>query len=87
MKELRNSIDSDARFESLEEAKTYYYPEMDALEIRESYTGDDFESYLHEWESYKKGISSAKTLEDLAYVLNEYTDVFGNGSSWQVVEF
>lgn len=79
-----NSFDKEAEFESLEEAKKYYYPEMEITE--EDYTGDNFAEYLKAWEAYKKAIKEAKSLQELADVLNKYSDEFNNGSSWEVVE-
>lgn len=79
-----NSFDKEAEFENLEEAKKYYYPEMKMTE--EDYTGDNFTEYLKSWEEYKKGIKEAKSLQELADVLNRYSSEFDNGSSWEVVE-
>ena len=79
-----NSFDKEAVFESLEEAKEYYYPEMEMTE--EDYTGDNFAEYLKAWEEYKKGIKEAKSLQKLADVLNRYSNEFDNGSSWEVIE-
>lgn len=81
---LVNDFDKEVEFESLEEAKKYYYPEMEMTE--EDYSGDNFAEYLKKWEEYKKGIKEAKSLQELADVLNKYSDEFGNGSSWEVVK-
>lgn len=79
-----NSFDKEAEFESLEEAKKYYYPEMKMAE--EDYTGDNFAEYLKAWEEYKKGIKEAKSLQELVDVLNRYSDEFQNGSEWNVID-
>lgn len=90
MKELRNSVDYEIGFTDLEEAKAYYLPseELDAdVKNPDSYIGTGaFEDYLKNWEDYKADISDADSLEDLANVLNRYTDEFGNGSSYTVAE-
>lgn len=81
---LVNSFDKEVQFEDLAEAKEYYYPEMEMTE--EDYTGDNFAEYLKSWEEYKKGIKEAKSLQDLADVLNRYSNEFDNGSKWEVIE-
>lgn len=78
-----NSFDKEVKFESLEEAKKYYYPEMELTE--EDYTGDNFTEYLKAWEEYKRGIKEAESLQELADVLNRYSSEFQNGSEWSVV--
>ena len=52
----------------------------------EDYTGDNFAEYLKAWKEYKKGIKEAKSLQELADVLNKYSSEFDNGSSWEVIE-
>ena len=79
-----NSVDKEVEFESLEEAKEYYYPEMEMTE--EDYTGDNFAECLKAWEEYKNGIKEAGSLQDLANVLNRYSNEFDNSSRWEVVE-
>lgn len=79
-----NSFDKEAEFESLEEAKEYYYPEIEMTE--ENYTDDNFTEYLKAWEEYKNDIEEAESLQELADVLNRYSNEFDNGSRWKVVE-
>lgn len=81
---LVNNFDREAKFENLEAAKAYYYPEMKMTE--EDYSGDNFAEYLKKWEEYKKGIKEAESLQELADVLNRYSNEFDNGSCWKVVE-
>lgn len=81
---LVNDFDKEVEFESLEEAKKYYYSEMKMTE--EDYSGDNFAEYLKAWEEYKKGIKETKNLQELADVLNKYSDEFQNGSNWKIVE-
>ena len=64
-------------FTDLEEAKEYVKvedPEED------DFLGDNWEEYLAQLEGYNKEIDDTETLEDLAIVLNRYTDTFSNGS-------
>lgn len=72
MKELRNSIDYEARFTDLAEAKHYYAPDL---------------AEFPEETEYAREISEAESLEELADVMNKYSDEFDNGSSYSVAEF
>ena len=72
IKELRNNYDYEISFTDLEEAKKYYMPNL-------------FE--FPEEKEYAEEIKNADSLEELARVLNRYTDIFDNGSSWFVKEF
>lgn len=72
MKELRNNIDKDATFTDLQEAKNYYAPNLEEFP---------------ECKKYSKEIEEAETLEELAKVLNKYTDAFGDGRNHTVKEF
>jgi hypothetical protein len=74
MKELRNNVDRGTTFNEneLEKAKIYYIPDVDEFP---------------ECKEYADEITEAETLDELASVLNKYTDVYENGSSWSVVEF
>lgn len=71
MKILKNSYDSEVEFDNLEDAKRYHMPDL---------------AELPECAEYAKEIESAESLEELADVLNEYTDRFGNGSAYTVKE-
>lgn len=73
-KTLVNSFDDELQYTDLSEAKSHFTP-LDEV---------DFGTYLKEWEEYKNGIKSAGTLEELADVLNQYTDLFDNGSTYEV---
>lgn len=72
MKELRNGYDSEVTFTDLYEAKTYYMPDTEGFP---------------ECKDYTREIEEANSLEELADVLNKYTDLFGDGSGFKVVEF
>lgn len=69
MRELRNNVDNEARFTDLAEAKKYYMPDL---------------TQFPEAEEYAEEISESGTLEELADVLNKYSDDFGNGSEYKV---
>lgn len=86
MKELRNKFDKEAVFTDLEKAKNYYYPEDNKACEREEYTGGNYEEYCKDYEEYKEEIMKAENLEELADVLNKYTDEFDNGTEYFVKE-
>lgn len=71
MKILVNNVDCNAEFESLTEAKNYYKPDVEDLA---------------ECDEYAQEIEGAESLEELADVLNKYTDLFGDGRSHSVKE-
>lgn len=83
MKILKNSFDKETTFTSLEAAKKYYLPE-DAELSKEDYVGKDYQADDAAWREYRGEIEEAESLEELAEVLNRYSDRFGNGSSWSV---
>lgn len=71
-------------FESLEDAKRYYYPTDDI--DPESYLGDDYTGYVRNWEEYKQELLEATSLQELAYVLNKWSDWFSDGSEVKVIQ-
>lgn len=73
-------------FDNLEDAKQIAILE-DALD-RSDFLGKDeeWESYCQQFKEYQARIADAKTLEELADALNDYTDIFGGGSTWEVKE-
>ena len=71
IRELRNNFDKEVRFTDLDEAKKYFYPNLE--EVPDEELADEIEG--------------AESLDKLAEVLNKYTDRFGNGSKWYVEEF
>lgn len=72
MRELRNNVDHEARFTDLTKAKKYYMPES---------------AEFPEQKEYAVEISEVESLDELADVLNKYSDLFGNGSEYRAVEF
>lgn len=86
MKELRNKFDKEINFTDLKKAKTYYLPEDEKSCEEEEYTGDNYEEYCKDYEEYKEEIMKAENLEELADVLNKYTDEFDNGTEYFVKE-
>lgn len=87
MKELRNNIDVEVVFTELKEAKKWYLPKDNVPCEKEEYLGNDYEGFCKEFAEYKKEIEQSETLEELAEVLNKYTDTFGDGRENKVVEF
>lgn len=75
MEILKNSFDKDINFDNLEEAKNYYLKSAEQL--------DELDNDEDEIERNKE-IENAKNLEELADVLNKYTDLLDNGSHWSV---
>lgn len=51
---------------------------------KDEYLGNDFQEYVKLYNQYKEEIEEAETLEELASVLNKYTDIFDNGSEYFV---
>lgn len=82
MKVLKNGKDDEVMFDDLEIAKKYYMPTEDPK--KDEYLGNDFEEYVKLYNQYKEEIEEAETLEELASVLNKYTDIFDNGSEYFV---
>lgn len=54
------------------------------IQKKDEYLGNDFEEYVKLYNQYKEEIEEAETLEELASVLNKYTDIFDNGSEYFV---
>lgn len=76
--EILKNLYSRDEFDNLEDAKKYYLPEEDFTE--EDYIGNDFESDAAAWREYRDAIKGANHMEELATILNKYTDIFGDGS-------
>lgn len=66
---LVNDQDSSIEFSNIEEAKRYYMPDVEEFPEEEEYATE---------------IENADDLEELADVLNKYTDIFEDGSGWKV---
>lgn len=79
---LINSFKCD-EFTDIINAKEYYLPCQKDL-AKDNYTGEGYEQdniYFHE---YRNEIENSDTLEELCYVLNNYTDIFDDGSIWVI---
>ena len=87
MKELRNNTDYETTFTDLQEAKEYYMPKEKTPGTIEDFLGDDWQGYCNQWQEYKNDIVNADSLEELAQVLNKYTDIFSDGREHIVKEF
>lgn len=84
---LKNSFDEEAEFTDLNDAKEYYMLGTEMLEEflnPAEYSGDDFEEYKQFVLNREKEIREAKTMEELADVLNKYSDLLDNGSEWYI---
>lgn len=82
MKILKNSHDTELMICDLEEAKAYF----DLTPPNEDdYIGNvPFEICKKEFDEYVSDIKGAESLEELAQVLNKYSDNFGDGSEYTV---
>lgn len=87
MKELRNNADTEVAFTDLKKAKNYYLPEENIPCSKEEYLGNDYEGFCKGFTEYKQEIQRADTLEELADVLNRYTDAYDDGREHTVVDF
>ena len=97
MKELRNKWDSELVLESLQDAKRYFTQTEKVLseldeEIKDAEQSSDFE-YAKQLKDlrevtleYNSEIEESKSLEELAKVLNRYTDILGNGTEYYVYD-
>jgi len=74
MKELRNNFDDSIHFDDLKIAKRYYKPTEELFLIEKH-------------KKYSIEIEESKTLEELADVLNRYTDICDNGSHYYIYEW
>lgn len=87
--ELVCENDNELRFDDLKAAKEYYFPsiEEDAyVENPAHYIGCmPFDDYIEDRDAYKREIAEARDLEELADVLNRYSDIFDNGSHYKTV--
>lgn len=86
MKVLVNSLDKEIRFTEIKKAKKFYIPSEELPCSEDEYLGEDYPKYCKQWAEYKKELEEAADLEELADVLNRYTDIFDNGSTWKVKE-
>ena len=80
----KNGFDQEVWFDDLEMAKSYY-AQVEQLQENE-FLGDNFENYVKQYNECVQEFDEAKTFEELAIVLNKYTDMFDNGSEWRVVD-
>lgn len=71
MEMLVNNVDYEAVFADLDAAKKYYSPDLDEFP---------------ECKEYAEEIQGAEDLEELAQVLNRYTDIFSDGRYHEVKE-
>lgn len=86
MKILKNNVDTEITFTDLQEAKNWYLPKENIPCTKEEYLDDDYEEFCKQFSEYKEEIEQSETLEELADVLNRYTDDFDDGREHKVVE-
>lgn len=86
MKILKNDVDYEIEYTDIINAKKEFIENNSNKELIENYIGDNIELYVKQLLDYIKEIITCNTLEELADVLNKYTDTFGNGSQWYIKE-
>ena len=72
----------------LDTAKVFYSPPVFDEKIeKEIYIGTDFKGYKAAFLEYQDRISSAKSIDELASILNRYTDTFEDGARFSIKEY
>lgn len=84
---LVNNVDNEIKFENLEEAKKFLAPSkskefMD--ELKKDFLGNDFQAYWESYLEYATAIENSCSLEELCLILNENTDKFSDGRTWEI---
>ena len=82
--EIRNKFDREISFDNLQDAKQYFFPKTEKPCEPEEYLGENYENYCKAFQAYKVEIKAARDIEELADVLNRYSDVYGNGTEYYI---
>ena len=87
MKYLINNNNTEIVFyeNELQKAKEYYLPNSNIL-IKENYIGNNYESYVKQYNDYIDAICTCNDIVELCDVLNRYTDLFNNGTEYIIKE-
>ena len=87
MKYLINNNNTEIVFyeNELQKAKEYYLPNSNIL-LKENYIGNNYESYVKQYNDYIDAISACNDIVELCEVLNRYTDLFSNGTEYIIKE-
>lgn len=72
--------------DELEQAITYFNPPVEVL-LRENYIGCDYDKYTKQFLEYKQGVLDANNIQELVIILNRYSDVFGDGATYQINKY
>lgn len=84
---LENSEDREICFTNLGDAKKYYYMSNDCMyEMTRGFSIMQAQQYCNLVRDRNDDIASARSLNDLASVLNLYSDDLDNGSMYSVRE-
>lgn len=85
MKALKNNNDSELLFfdYQLDKAKEYFIPSNNIL-LKDDFIGDNYNNYVEQFKQYKSELIACNDIEELAIVLNKYTDTFGDGSNYYI---
>ena len=87
MRYLINNNNTEIVFyeNELQKAKEYYLPNSNIL-LKENYIGNNYESYVKQYNDYIDAISACNDIVELCNVLNRYTDLFNNGTEYIIKE-
>ena len=87
MRYLINNNNTEIVFyeNELQKAKEYYLQNSNIL-LKENYIGNNYESYVKQYNDYIDAISACNDIVELCEVLNRYTDLFSNGTEYSIKE-
>ena len=87
MRYLINNNNTEIVFyeNELQKAKEYFLPNSNIL-LKENYIGNNYESYVKQYNDYIDAISACNDIVELCEVLNRYTDLFSNGTEYSIKE-
>ena len=87
MRYLINNNNTEIVFyeNELQKAKEYFLPNSNIL-LKENYIGNNYESYVKQYNDYIDAICTCNDIVELCDVLNRYTDLFSNGTEYIIKE-
>ena len=89
LKMLKNKHDNDLYFyeNELQKAKDYFMIQDDVY-FPDNFNGtiEQYKTYKKQLDEYEQELLQVENLEELANVLNKYTDIFNDGSEFYVKE-
>lgn len=87
MKVLKSNNNNEVLFfdNQLDRAKQYFMPSNSML-LKEDFIGENYNSYVEQFKQYKSELTDCNDIDELAIVLNKYTDIFNTGDSYYIKE-